>query len=86
MDATYRDNGGRAEGLRYLVPDSKMQQWSDWRTYPCVIMPFDLGPDNVSGMHALQSKFKASAEGYLTRAMGSVAIQMVLLTTLGADL
>ena len=63
-NTTYRDNGGRAEGLRYLVPDPKMQQWSDWRTYPCVIMPFDLGPDNVSGIHALQYKFKASAEGY----------------------
>ena len=61
LEDQYRNSTGRS-GFDYCVLDPTKPQWQDWRDSPCCIIPFDLGSENVSGIHSLQYKFKVAAE------------------------
>jgi len=45
------------EGLKHYAPNPALGTWADWRTWPHLGVGHDLGPDQLSALHAAERKF-----------------------------
>ena len=62
LDNQFRHSTGHVGLKMFVKPKEAEGRWRNWRTWPYIALPMDLGSNGNSGYHALERHFKINTD------------------------